>query len=78
MVMVLLMLVLLCLNKHARLEHFTTLESSISCAGHIYTLTHVEPLKTCKPVAVEYATIPVEGDGIADARAAVPAYTCTI
>jgi hypothetical protein len=54
------------------------LKGSISCASHVYTLTHAEPLKTCKPVAVEYATIPVDGDGIADARAAVPAYTCTI
>jgi hypothetical protein len=54
------------------------LECSISCASHVYTLTHVEPLKTCKPVAVEYATIPVDGDGIADDRAAVPAYTWTI
>jgi hypothetical protein len=51
------------------------LECSISCASHVYTLTHAEPLKTCKPVAVEYATIPVDGDGIADDRAAVPAYT---
>lgn len=44
----------------------------------LYTLTHAVPLYTMNPVAVEYAHIPAEGEGIADDRAAVPANTITI
>ena len=44
----------------------------------LYTLTQAVPLYTTKPVAVEYETIPAEGEGIADERAAVPANTITI
>ena len=41
----------------------------------LYTLTQAVPLYTTIPVAVEYETIPAEGEGIADERAAVPANT---
>ena len=44
----------------------------------LYTLTQAVPLYTTKPVAVEYETIPADGEGIADERAAVPANTITI
>ena len=44
----------------------------------LYTLTQAVPLYTTKPVAVEYETIPAEGEGIADERAAVPANTIII
>jgi hypothetical protein len=44
----------------------------------LYTLTQAVPLYTTNPVAVEYETIPADGEGIADERAAVPANTITI
>jgi hypothetical protein len=44
----------------------------------IYTLTQAVPLYTWIPVAVEYATIPADGLGMAEPRAAVPANTITI
>jgi hypothetical protein len=44
----------------------------------LYTLTQAVPLYTTNPVAVEYETIPADGEGIADDRAAVPANTIII
>jgi hypothetical protein len=44
----------------------------------LYTLTQAVPLYTTKPVAVEYETIPAEGEGIAEPRSAVPENTITI
>ena len=43
-----------------------------------YTVTQEVPLYTTTPVAVEYETIPADGEGIADDRAAVPENTMTI